>query len=134
MSAHIENRRLVLRNGVRVEHPVDGTSCADLELNVSTNGTTPVNIFGPKGAPFAGTITNFETTALDTTAGNITLKINGNTVATIAKGVTAGGITGISAALSGNTFNPGDSVTIVSSSAGNALCWIAYQPASAQKE
>ncbi len=127
MSAHLHKRKLILQDGVRVEHPVDGTSCADLELNVSTNGTTAVNVFGPNGAPFKGKITNFETTALDTTAGNITLKINGNTVATIAKGTTAGGINGIGAALTTVNFNPGDSVTIVSSSAGNALCWIAYQ-------
>ena len=134
MSAHLERRRLILLNGVRVEHPVDGTACADLEVNVSTNGTTAVNVFGSKGAPFAGKITNFETTALDTTAGNITLKINSNTVATIAKGVTAGGIGGITAALTTINFNPGDAVTIVSSSAGNALCWIAYQVADASKE
>jgi hypothetical protein len=126
MSAHIHHRRLVLLDAVRVEHPVDGTNCADLEINVSTNGTTAVNVFGSKGAPFAGTITNFEVTALDTTAGNITLKINSNTVATIAKGTSAGGITGIGAALTTVAFNPGDAVTLVSSSAGNALCWIAF--------
>ncbi len=126
MSVHIENRKFVARNGLRVEHPVDGTNCADLEINVSTNGTIAVNVFGPNGAPFAGTITNFETTALDTTAGNITLKINGNTVGTIAKGTVAGGITGLSSALTTKNFNPGDSVTLVSSSAGNSLCWIAY--------
>ena len=126
----LESLQWIFRGGIRLEHPVDASLIAHQEINVSTNGTTAVNVFGPKGAPFKGTITTYELTALDTTAGNITLAVNGNVVSTIAKGVTAGGLGGPTAALANVSFNPGDKVTIVSSSAGNALCWIAYFSAS----
>ena len=122
----LEQLQYIFRNGFRIEHPIDASVVAHHEINVSTNGTTPVNVFGKSGAPFRGTLTNFETSGLDTTAGNVILKVNGNTVATIAKGTVAGGTAGVPSALANVNFNPGDSVTVVSSSAGNALCWIAY--------
>ena len=125
MPAHIENRRLVLRSGARFEHPFDGSVVADNTKVSATNGTTVVNVFGSQGAPFAMTITDFEVNSLDTTAGNISLKVNGNVVATIAKGTTAGVYTG-SGALSNTTVNQGDAVTLVSSSAGNARSYITY--------
>lgn len=125
MAMHLEQRRLVLRAGMRLEHPVDASIVADNVRIVSTNGTTAVNVFGAQGAPFAGTITGAYSNALDTTAGNITLKTKTNSVVVIAKGTTAGVIVG-NGALSNTTFAPGDVVTIVSSSAGNSQMQIFY--------
>lgn len=122
----LESLQWIFRGGFRQEHPIDATVVAHQETNVSTNGTTVVNVFGPKSAPFKGTITNFDVSALDTTAGNITLAVNGSVVSVIAKGAVAGAPGGPTSALTNATFNPGDKVTLVSSSAGNALCWIAY--------
>ena len=114
-----------MRNAFRMEHPIDFSIVGDNEHVVATNGTTTVNVFGAKGAPFTGTITDFTALALDTTAGNITLAVNGNTVAVIAKGSTAGVVTG-AGALSNTTFHLGDTVTLVSSSAGNARAHIYF--------
>jgi hypothetical protein len=125
MSVHVENRKLVLRAGVRSEHPIDGTLVAENIIETTTNGTTAVNVFGSKGAPFSGTITGVFVIALDTTAGNITPKVNSNTVVTIAKGTTAGVLVG-GVTLANTSFNPGDTVQVVSSSAGNAQVFITY--------
>lgn len=125
MPAHVENRKIHARDGIRLEDPRDLTLLSHEIIAVLTNGTTPVNVFSPKGASFKGTITGVFVIAQDTTAGNITPKVGGNTVVTIAKGTTSGGMTG-GGALSNINFVPGQSVQIVSSSAGNALVFITY--------
>lgn len=125
MSAHIENRKAIFRGGVRVEHPVDASLVADNVKVVDTNGTTAVNVFGANGAPFDGVITSVDLIALDTTAGNITPKVRGNTVVTIAKGTTSGVLVG-GVTLANTSFNAGDSIQVVSSSAGNGRVRIHY--------
>ncbi len=92
-------------------------------LNVRTNGTTPVNAF--QGFAGNATPTSFEISlvslmSLDTTAATITIKKNSSTVATIAKGTVAGAFVGATSA-SNLLFNPGDVLSVVSSSAGNAV-------------
>lgn len=88
----------------------------------TTNGTNVVNVSpagndGATPAPFQ--IAFIYLVSLDTTAGNITIKNNASTVATIAKGTVAGAfVPALSAA--NVTFNPGDVLSIVSSTAGNA--------------
>lgn len=91
-----------------------------------TNGTTAVNIFGTGGAPCALTITSVTSTALDTTAGNITVQQAANTVVTIAKGTTAGALVG-GVTLANATYAAADVATVLSSSAGNSRVMITWQ-------
>jgi hypothetical protein len=92
---------------------------------VNTNGTTPVNVFGAGGAPVALTITSITSTALDTTTGNIITKQAANTVATIAKGATAGALVG-AVSLANATYAAADVCTVESSSAGNSTVLITF--------
>lgn len=91
-------------------------------LGQITNGTTPVHLFSGNNsttpAPFL--IISMQVTSLDTTAATITLKNGASTVATVAKGTVAGVITGATS-VANNSVVPNTDVTIVSSSAGNAL-------------
>lgn len=128
MSVRVENRKLVVRGGLKFEHPIDASTVGGILRRVQTTGTTAVNVFGSNGAPFALTIGGAFLISQDTTAGNITLKVNGNTVATIAKGTTSGAMVG-AVSLSNTTVAAGDAVTVVSSSAGNAEVIITYVPA-----
>jgi len=121
----ILNRQLILSKGLRIEHPVDTTIAAHNAVIKDTNGTTAVNVFGANGAPANLTITSVDVIALDTTAGNITPKVNGNTVVTIAKGTASGALVG-GVTLANTTVKAGDAVTILSSSAGNARVRIHY--------
>lgn len=114
------------RGGVRMEHPVDLTPVASNVQVVSTNGTTAVNVFGANGAPANITITGFVVGAKDTTAGNIALKQGSTTIASVAKGTSTGALTIEEAALSSPAIGAGTAVTVVSSSAGNALCFVYY--------
>ena len=90
-----------------------------------TNGTTPVNVFGPT-VPFSGTIDGIFVCSNDTTAGNITISNNGNVVATVAKGTSAGVLTGATS-LANTSMVAGTPFTIVSDSAGNVTCYITFR-------
>lgn len=90
-----------------------------------TNGTTNVNVFSSSGAPFAFTVTGVFLISKDTTAGDITLLQGGNTVCTIAKGVTAGVMVGATS-LSNTVYAVGDVCQVDSSSAGNATVFITF--------
>jgi hypothetical protein len=114
------------RGGTRKEHPVDSSLVADNVRIVNTNGTTAVNVFGSKGAPYAMTITGFIVIAKDTTAGNITLANAGSTVAQVAKGTTAGALVGEDGGIANGSVKAGATVTVVSSSAGNAVVLVFY--------
>lgn len=92
---------------------------------VDTNGTTPVNILGATSI-LGGVIKAVTITALDTTAGNIIVKVGANPVVTVAKGVTAGALVG-GTTLSNTTLAVGDVFTVESSSAGNARVVILLQ-------
>lgn len=98
------------------------------QVAVSTNGTTPVNVFGAGGAPCALTVTSVVSIAKDTTAGNIILKQAANTVSTIAKGVTAGALVGATS-LANATYAAADVCTVESSSAGNSFVLITFEVA-----
>lgn len=89
-----------------------------------TNGTTPVNVIAAT-VPFAAIITGVYLISEDTTAGNITIADTTGTVATIAKGTVSGVMVG-AASLTNTTVNLGDTLTIVSSTAGNANVFIAF--------
>lgn len=91
----------------------------------TTSGTTAVNVFSSKGTSYPLTVTGIFLVSNDTTAGNITVKNNGNTVATIAKGTTAGVLVGATS-LSNTSYNSGNSFTIVSDSAGNSTVFMAF--------
>lgn len=95
---------------------------------VNTNGVTPVTVFGAGGAPAVLTVTSVTTTALDTTAGNITLNNAASAVSTIAKSATAGALVG-NGALANATLALGGACTVVSSSAGNATVIITFTTA-----
>jgi len=92
---------------------------------VSTNGTSPVNVFGAGGAPCALTVTSVVSISKDTTAGNIILKQAANTVATIAKGTTSGALVG-AASLANTVYAASDVCTVESSSAGNSYVLITF--------
>jgi hypothetical protein len=91
----------------------------------TTTGTTAVNVFGLAGAPFNAIITGVYLIARDTTAGNITIKNNTATVATIAKGTSSGVLVG-AVSLANTTYYTQKPLTIVSSSAGNATVFITF--------
>lgn len=93
---------------------------------VSTNGTTAAHVFSSAGAPCALTITGVMAVAKDTIAGNITLTNGTNEVATFAKSATAGIATGEDGALANTSVTAADTLTVVSSSTGNAYVWVAF--------
>lgn len=98
-------------------------------IATQTNGTTPVNIFS-LNVPYNATITAVYAGALDTTAGTITVTrgrggVANATVASLAKGGTAGVMT-MAINLANNILATGDQLTVVSSSAGNAMVIINY--------
>lgn len=95
-------------------------------VTAETNGTTAVSVFGTAGLPYAITIKDVVLTALDTTAGNITVEAPASTVVcTIAKGVTAGALVGATT-LANTSVAAGTNVVVDSSSAGNARVTITY--------
>ena len=102
-----------------------GQNCAMHCIVVETSGTTAVDVFGTGGSPSKLTIVAVESVALDTTAGNITPKVDGSTVCTIAKGTTTG-LTIRGTSLANTSVKAGSAVTAVSSSAGNSLLKIWY--------
>lgn len=93
-------------------------------VTAATNGTTPVNVFGTT-VPFGGVVTGVFVESLDTTAGNITVASTAGTIATIAKGTSAGVMVG-GGALTNTTFASGNTFTVVSSSAGNVRVTITF--------
>lgn len=95
-------------------------------VSVDTNGTTAVNVFSSAGAPAAMTITGILAVAKDTTAGNISLTNGTAAVAQFAKSTTAGVCTGEDGALANTTVTSADTLTVVSSSTGNARVTITY--------
>lgn len=80
----------------------------------TTSGTTAQNVFGSGGAPCALTITGVVTISKDTNAANITLKNGTNTVSTVAKGTSAGLVTGEDT-LANTTVAAAATVTVESS-------------------
>ena len=95
---------------------------------VSTNGTTKVKVFGTTNG-FAGTILSVKAIAQDTTGGFITLTKNDsgsevNIATSIVKGTTIGGVAGT--AMSATAFASTGTMTVVSSSAGNATVEIDF--------
>lgn len=89
-----------------------------------TNGTTPVNVIAAT-VPFNATITGVYLISNDTTAGNITLADTAGTVATIAKGTSSGVMVG-AVSLANTAITSGNTLTIVSSSAGNATVFVTF--------
>jgi hypothetical protein len=125
----IFNRPLVVHtDGQDSGLVIDGLKHNVHTVAVNTNGTAAVNVIDAAGAPCAITIKAVQVTALDTTAGNITVQQGANTVCTIAKGTTAGVITGASS-LSHTAYAKGDVFTVKSSSAGNATVLITFATA-----
>ncbi len=91
---------------------------------VETNGMTPVDVIAAT-VPFNAVITGVYLISEDVTAGNITIADTAGTVATIAKGTVSGVMVG-AASLANTTVTAGDTLTIVSSSAGNARVFITF--------
>lgn len=95
---------------------------------VNTNGTTAVNVFAgavPANLAPGIVITSVTVISRDTTAGNITVVNDGSTVATIAKGTSAGVLVGATS-LSSATVTSGKALTVASSSAGDATVVITF--------
>lgn len=91
-----------------------------------TNGTTSVGLLtgssttSGKLAPFPFRIHAIYVLSLDTTAATITFSNGAGSIGTVAKGTVAGAMVGVTA-LSATDINGGESITMVSSSAGNAI-------------
>jgi len=96
-------------------------------VSKDTNAQTPVNVFGDVNG-FDGVITGIFVIAKDATAGDITIKTTAGTVATIAKGVTAGALVG-AVALANTAIDDEGICTIESSSAGEATVIIMFEVA-----
>lgn len=95
-------------------------------VEVDTNGTTAVSVFGASGLPVAATITGVYLVSLDTTAGNITVENPASTVvATIAKGTVAGVMVGATT-LANTALAAGTNLVVDSSTAGNARVFITF--------
>jgi hypothetical protein len=94
-------------------------------VNVSTNSTTPVDVFGIAGVPTDTLVTNVKITSKDTTASNIIVKTEGSTIATIAKGTAASVVLGATTIANG-AIASGDSLTVESSGAGEAFVEITF--------
>lgn len=95
-------------------------------VTVDTNGTTAVNVFSSAGAPQNLTITGIIAVAKDTVAGNITLTNGTSTVAQFAKSTTAGVVVGEDGDLTYYSVTQSDTLTVVSSSTGNARVTVTY--------
>jgi hypothetical protein len=93
----------------------------------TTTGTTAINVFGPGGAPYNLEVTGMYLVSRDTTAGNITAYNGGATIATIAKGTTAGAMVGATS-LANTSYQRGRTFTVVSSSAGNSTVFFTFTP------
>lgn len=93
-------------------------------VSANTNGVTNVDVF-TNNAPLDFTITGIFLTSLDVTAGDITVLNAGNTVATIAKGTTAGALVGATT-LANASVAQGASFQVDSSSTGNATVFIIF--------
>jgi phage-related protein len=120
----IFNRPLVVHtDGQDSGLVIDGLKHNVHTVAVNTNGTAAVNVIDAAGAPCAITIKAVQVTALDTTAGNITVQQGANTVCTIAKGTTG------ASSLSHTAYAKGDVFTVKSSSAGNATVLITFATA-----
>lgn len=100
------------------------TTVGYFQVAKDTTNTTPVNVFGAT-VPFACTITGVYVISKDTTAGNITVADTAGTVATIAKGTSAGVMVGATS-LANTSVSAGNTLTIVSSSAGEATVFITF--------
>lgn len=99
----------------------------------TTSGTDPINVFGgqiatsvPVNCPFNLTVRAVYLISNDATAGTITVKNDSNTIATLAKGATAGAMVGATS-LTNTRVTITNALTVVSSSAGNAQVIIIYQ-------
>lgn len=101
-----------------------GSYPVQITLTKNTNGTTPVTVII---APTKLTINSVSVMALDTTASDIVVKNGSNTVATVAKGTTAGVVTGAST-LANTTVDKGSTITVESSSTGNSTVTIILTP------
>lgn len=92
-------------------------------INAVTNGTTPVTTFidtASGATPVSFLVAVVGAISLDSTAGTITLKKNSSTICTITKSTTPGVIQ-YATSVANNILVPGDILSAVSSSAGNAL-------------
>lgn len=130
----IANNPQVLKAGANTTFASDneGTVVAKADeaiVSAVSNGTTAVSVFGSAGLPYAITITGVYLIARDTTATNITVEAPaGTTVATIAKGTTAGAVVGASS-LANTSVAANTNVVIDGSSTGIAQVFITYRPA-----
>lgn len=89
-------------------------------LHASTNGTTPVNLIDASGSTVVGMIVDIDICNCDATAGNIITKVGNTAVSTVAKGTTANWRAGATT-IDAHKIAVGDTLTVESSSTGNAL-------------
>lgn len=85
-------------------------------VEATTTGTSDVNVFGSTNG-FAGTITGVYLIAADASTATITIKNNGATVCTIAKGGTSGAMVGATS-VSNATFTAAGTMGVSSGNSG----------------
>lgn len=109
----------IVADSIETDSIADGTTKL---LVGNTNGTTAVDLYT---APVAITVTGIYLISLDTTAGNITVVNGSDTLATIAKGTSAGTLVGAST-LANTSIAAGETLQLDSSSAGNATVFVTF--------
>lgn len=91
----------------------------------TTNGTTPVNVFGSSGYSYPLTITGVFVASLDSATANITLLNNGTSVTVIAKSTTPTALTSATS-LTHTSYTKGNSMTVKSDSSGNSTLFMTF--------
>lgn len=127
-ASYLTNRgvELPVKDGTIVRTSADRIEGAGYgQVKVTTNGTTPIHIFGIEGAPCALTITGIVIVSKDVTAGNIIVKHGASVVSTTVKGIVADVFVN-GGAISNNVYAKADVATIESSSVGNADVYITF--------
>lgn len=94
---------------------------------VSTNGTTEVNVFGTSNG-FSGSVVGIKITPTDATAGSVRVHAGtstGRTLLTEVVKAASYAITGSAVGVSG-AFVPSGTLTVVSTTSGNALVEVTF--------
>lgn len=130
----LESQRSVSRIPYHVHNDIDSPAVPYGNIDnlpsyfcvaTNTNGSATVPVFGKRGPTFNLTITGMFLISKDTTAGNISAYNGTKTIATIAKGTTAGTLVGATS-LSNSTVATGHTVNVASSSAGNSTVFLTF--------
>ena len=120
-----QNYNAALQYGAKLQGSNSSQGAFYGSLSANTNGTTYVNLFvGSSTTPVAGTITNANIIAGDTTKGTIDVVSDQGTIIRMIKNGTAGGGTG--SMITPIAFQAGSLLKAISAGADNANVEIVF--------